>query len=166
MEFEVTHFTINKKKRYYIHLGTWNPISHKKWTPGEIWSIVLSSGSLHLPWTSTSLLSGNLAKAVGSLDIVLPFMKRSSTSSDCYSISSSESEIDDICNSKSFEDQLTTWITCGAMQGWALHPRSMACLHMQLIKLSTLEALVIFWRMTWSICTKSQRELSTVRIYR
>jgi hypothetical protein len=40
----------------------------------------------------------NLAKVVRSLDIVLPFMKRSSTSSDCYSISSSESEIDDISN--------------------------------------------------------------------
>jgi hypothetical protein len=99
MEFEVTHFTINKKKRYYVRLGIWNPISHKKRTPGEIWSIVMTSGGLRLPRTSTSLLSGNLAKAVGSLDIVLPFMKHSSTSSDCDSVSSSESEIDDICNS-------------------------------------------------------------------
>jgi hypothetical protein len=30
MEFEVMHFTFNKKKRYYVCLGSWNPISHKK----------------------------------------------------------------------------------------------------------------------------------------
>jgi hypothetical protein len=30
MEFEVTHFTINNKIRYYVCLGTWNPIPHKK----------------------------------------------------------------------------------------------------------------------------------------
>ncbi len=97
-EFEVTHFTINKKKRYYICLGSWNPISHKKQTPREIWSIV-SSGSLCLPWTSTSLLSKNLVKAVGSLDIDLPFMKHSSTSSNGDSISSSETESDASSNS-------------------------------------------------------------------
>jgi hypothetical protein len=28
MEFEVTHFTINEKNRYYVRLGIWNPISH------------------------------------------------------------------------------------------------------------------------------------------
>ena len=98
MEFEVTHFAINKKKRYYVRLGSWNPISHKKQTPGEIWS-ALSSGSLRLPRTSTSLLSRNLAKAVGSLDVDLPFMKHSSTSSNGDSISSSETESDASSNS-------------------------------------------------------------------
>ncbi len=29
MEFGVMHFTINKKKRYYVRLGTWNAVSHK-----------------------------------------------------------------------------------------------------------------------------------------
>ena len=95
MEFEVTHFTINKKKRYYIRLGTWNSVSHKQRTPGEIWS-ALSSGSLRLPRTSTSLLSSTLAKAIGSLDVILPpFAKHLSTSSDCESVSSDEAEIDD-----------------------------------------------------------------------
>ena len=45
---------------------------------------------------SSNSLIESVQKVVRSLDIVLPFMKRSSTSSDCYSISSSESEIDDI----------------------------------------------------------------------
>jgi hypothetical protein len=102
MEFEVTHFTINKKKRYYIRLGTWNSVSHKQRTPGEIWS-ALSSGSLRLPRTSTSLLSSTLAKAIGSLDVILPFMKHSSTSSDCESVSSSEVEIDDGSDSEDNE---------------------------------------------------------------
>jgi hypothetical protein len=69
---------------------------------GEIWS-ALSSGSLCLPWTSTSLLSSTLAKAVGSLDVILPFMKHSSTSSDCESVSSSEVEIDDGSDSEDNE---------------------------------------------------------------
>jgi hypothetical protein len=30
MEFEVTHFILNKKKWYHVCLGSWNLISHKK----------------------------------------------------------------------------------------------------------------------------------------
>jgi hypothetical protein len=46
-EFEVTHFTIKKKKHYYIHLGSWNAVSHIRQTPAEIWSSS-SSGKLRL----------------------------------------------------------------------------------------------------------------------
>jgi hypothetical protein len=34
-EFEVTHFTINKKKRYYVCLGTWDPISQHQERYGQ-----------------------------------------------------------------------------------------------------------------------------------
>jgi hypothetical protein len=32
---EVTHFTINKNRGYYICLGSWNIISHPQQTPAE-----------------------------------------------------------------------------------------------------------------------------------
>ncbi len=75
MEFKVTHFTINNKKRYYVRLGSWNAISHKRLTPGGIWSNFSFDGDISIPRFRTSSLSSNLAKAIGSLDIALPFKK-------------------------------------------------------------------------------------------
>jgi hypothetical protein len=90
-EFEVTHFTINKKKRYYVCLGTWSVTADIKQTPGGIWSILSSGSSLRLPQTSTSSHSCTLAKAVGSLDAVLLFKKQLSSPSEDKSDSRSES---------------------------------------------------------------------------
>lgn len=98
MEFEVTHFTINKKKRYYVRLGSWNAISHKRFTPGGIWSIFSLDGDISIPRIRTSSLSSNLAKAIGSLDIALPFKKSTSVTSadsDESSIATDEGEVDD-----------------------------------------------------------------------
>ncbi len=35
-EVEVSHFTIKKKRGYFIHLHSWNMVSHQQWTPAEI----------------------------------------------------------------------------------------------------------------------------------
>ena len=88
-EFEVTHFTIKKKKRYYIRLGSWNAVSHIRRTPAEIWSSSLS-GKLRVPRVSTSSTSTTLANAIGSLDITLP-TQYSTIPSDSNSSSDSES---------------------------------------------------------------------------
>ncbi len=101
MEMEVTHFTtMDIKKRYYVHLGSWNAISHKRVTPGEIWSL----GDITIPSICTSSLSRTLAKVVGSLDVALLFEKAAAETSadneDESSTSSDEEEIDDTSSSE------------------------------------------------------------------
>jgi len=101
MEMEVMHFTtMDIKKRYYVHLGSWNAISHKRVTPGEIWSL----GDITIPRICTSSLSRTLAKVVGSLDVALLFEKAAAETSadneDESSTSSDEEEIDDTSSSE------------------------------------------------------------------
>ncbi len=88
-DFEVTHFTIKKKKRYYVRLGSWSALSHIRRTPAEIWSSS-SSGKLRVPRVSTSSISMTLAQAIGSLDLTLP-THYSRVPADSKSISDSES---------------------------------------------------------------------------
>jgi hypothetical protein len=97
-EFEITHFKINKKKWYYVNLGGWNAIPHKRLTPGEIWSILSFDGDISIPRIHKSSPSSTLAQAMGSLDIALQFKKSTSITSadsDESSISTDEGEIDD-----------------------------------------------------------------------
>ncbi len=93
-EIEVTHFTVGKKRRIYVRLGTWNGITHKPRTPFDIWSSALA-GTLRVPRVCTSLLSRTLAEAIGSLDLVLskdsPSIPTASTQ-DSSSSAESESE--------------------------------------------------------------------------
>lgn len=98
MELEVTHFTTrDKKKRYYVRLGSWNVISHKRLTPGEIWL----QDDFPTPRIRTSSLSRTLAKAVGSLDLALPFTKSSFTSCDDEDESSTSTDNDEEDNGTS-----------------------------------------------------------------
>ena len=88
-DFEVTHFTIKKKKRYYVRLGSWSALLHIRRSPAEIWSSS-SSGKLRVPRVSTSSIRMTLAQAIGSLDLTLP-THYSRVSADSKSISDSES---------------------------------------------------------------------------
>ena len=94
-DVEVTHFTIAKKKRIYIRLGSWNSSSHKRRTPAKVWSSACS-GNLRVPRLRTSSLSNILAQVIGTLEIT--FCNENSTitavTSDSES-SASNTEFDD-----------------------------------------------------------------------
>ncbi len=41
-EVEVTYFSVNRKKRFYVRLGAWDKTSHPSMTPSEMWSAALA----------------------------------------------------------------------------------------------------------------------------
>jgi hypothetical protein len=61
-EVEVTHLTIDKKRRYYIRLGSWNKaLNYSPKTPVEIWSAA-ERGTLRVPRVCVTLVSERFAK--------------------------------------------------------------------------------------------------------
>jgi len=61
MQFEVTHFTINKKKWDYAHIGTRSPISQKNEHKEDLVNIVICHGCC-FPHTCTPSHNSTPAK--------------------------------------------------------------------------------------------------------
>jgi hypothetical protein len=67
-EVEVTHFTIKKKMRIYIRLGTSYKSNNSCKTPSDIWSAARAN-ALRVPRVSVTLSSEKLAKKIGLLGL-------------------------------------------------------------------------------------------------
>jgi len=110
----MTHFTITKKHHIYLHLGSWNVISHKPRTPADIWSSALSI-ALCVPRVCTSLLGQILADVIGLLGVVFNREKSSIPSakndSDC-SASCASSYSENSLDATAEDDKPNVQMTC------------------------------------------------------
>jgi hypothetical protein len=97
-EVEVTHFTIQKKKRIYIRLGMSYKSNNSCKTPSDIWSAARAN-ALRVPRVSVTLSSEKLAKKIGLLGLTFQapvveeaMRKHSSQNCDSDSLGSESSE--------------------------------------------------------------------------
>jgi hypothetical protein len=67
-EVKVSHYLINRKKRYYTRIGSWN--SDPQRTPKEIWSKDPKDAILH-PRLCIISLGNDLVKVFGEMGLVL-----------------------------------------------------------------------------------------------
>jgi hypothetical protein len=88
-----SHFTIKKKKRIYIRLGSYNKSNHPQQTPSDIWAASMS-GILQVPMVHTASMSTKLAVEVGTLGLIYPAAQDSVKASDSNSESDSEKNSD------------------------------------------------------------------------
>jgi hypothetical protein len=114
-EVEVTHFIINKKRRYYIHLGSCNIISHPWQTPAEIWSAELSN-TLHVPRVCTSSISSTLTEVISTLELTFPATnsthKHKTMMSSCSSSESHDSRHSDTDEEQRKDNCMSPVIDC------------------------------------------------------
>jgi hypothetical protein len=68
-EVEVSHLFINKKRRIYIRLGSWQ--NSVKKTPQEVWKGV-KKNEFYAPKLRVTCLSNEFAKSIGALGIIFP----------------------------------------------------------------------------------------------
>ena len=114
-EVEVSHFTIKKKRGYFIRLGSWNMVSHQRRTPSEIWSASLS-GKLRVPRVCTSSISSTLAEVIGTLELTFPptnsSLKRKSTTYSCSSSESHNSQHSDTDEDQQKDNRTSPVVDC------------------------------------------------------
>ena len=67
-EVEVTHYTINKKKRIFIRLGSWSKGCNARKTPADIWA-ASQANLLRVPRVRIILISEKLARNIGALGL-------------------------------------------------------------------------------------------------